>query len=299
MPRYLYATAPDGSVVRRQTDREYAFAVLVAGEDDVWSAPSWSSRLDLAEKLAAPFRTRYRVAVVPVRDTADDPGSQVKAEIRNFEQRQEDKRQAKIAELVVLQRFNVLRSRAGHDYGSGQRVAELIRRRQELGVDRYDELEATAAEQVAAFVRVGQPRLDRAAAQGERRGFETPTGRRTVETWRKLAAQIERSASFRRELEEGPTTEELGDRLASVRIEECEGHPAGPFDPMGETVYCDGSCRPSPPEHRIRVEPAFALGGYAVFCSCGNLTGFAGSRDEADELGETHKLDVELAEAVR
>lgn len=23
---------------------------------------------------------------------------------------------------------------------------------------------------------------------------------------------------------------------------ECEGHPAGPFDPMGETTYCDGSC---------------------------------------------------------
>jgi hypothetical protein len=23
---------------------------------------------------------------------------------------------------------------------------------------------------------------------------------------------------------------------------ECEGHPAGPSDPMGETVYCDGSC---------------------------------------------------------
>lgn len=23
---------------------------------------------------------------------------------------------------------------------------------------------------------------------------------------------------------------------------ECEGHPAGPNDPMGETVYCDGSC---------------------------------------------------------
>ncbi len=23
---------------------------------------------------------------------------------------------------------------------------------------------------------------------------------------------------------------------------ECFGHPAGPFDPMGETVYCDGSC---------------------------------------------------------
>lgn len=23
---------------------------------------------------------------------------------------------------------------------------------------------------------------------------------------------------------------------------ECEGHSAGPHDPMGETVYCDGSC---------------------------------------------------------
>jgi len=24
---------------------------------------------------------------------------------------------------------------------------------------------------------------------------------------------------------------------------DCKGHPPGPFDPMGETVYCDGSCR--------------------------------------------------------
>lgn len=24
---------------------------------------------------------------------------------------------------------------------------------------------------------------------------------------------------------------------------ECEGHPAGAFDAMGETVYCDGSCK--------------------------------------------------------
>jgi len=22
----------------------------------------------------------------------------------------------------------------------------------------------------------------------------------------------------------------------------CQGHPAGPYDPMGQTVYCDGSC---------------------------------------------------------
>lgn len=26
-------------------------------------------------------------------------------------------------------------------------------------------------------------------------------------------------------------------------MSECEGHPAGPLDPMGETVYCDGRCR--------------------------------------------------------
>jgi hypothetical protein len=24
---------------------------------------------------------------------------------------------------------------------------------------------------------------------------------------------------------------------------ECEGHPSGPCDPMGVTVYCDGTCR--------------------------------------------------------
>ena len=30
--------------------------------------------------------------------------------------------------------------------------------------------------------------------------------------------------------------EEMGEEL-------CEGHPAGPSDAMGETVYCDGSCQ--------------------------------------------------------
>lgn len=31
------------------------------------------------------------------------------------------------------------------------------------------------------------------------------------------------------------------EKLAGVK--ECEGHPAGPYDAMGRTVYCDGSCR--------------------------------------------------------
>lgn len=36
---------------------------------------------------------------------------------------------------------------------------------------------------------------------------------------------------------------------------ECEGHPAGPFDPMGETVYCDGSCRRvEDPDNLTRAE---------------------------------------------
>jgi hypothetical protein len=35
------------------------------------------------------------------------------------------------------------------------------------------------------------------------------------------------------------------DKIAADHVakRECEGHPAGEFDPMGETVYCDGSCR--------------------------------------------------------
>jgi hypothetical protein len=37
---------------------------------------------------------------------------------------------------------------------------------------------------------------------------------------------------------------------------ECEGHPSGPFDPMGETVYCDGSCRALSVTHVEDVTPA-------------------------------------------
>ena len=36
-----------------------------------------------------------------------------------------------------------------------------------------------------------------------------------------------------------------GDRDAAFELAcpECPGHPAGEFDPMGQTVYCDGSCQ--------------------------------------------------------
>lgn len=33
------------------------------------------------------------------------------------------------------------------------------------------------------------------------------------------------------------------DNCSDPRHFECQGHPSGPYDPMGVTVYCDGSCR--------------------------------------------------------
>lgn len=35
----------------------------------------------------------------------------------------------------------------------------------------------------------------------------------------------------------------------------CDGHPAGAFDPMGVTTYCDGSCKPKskPPRYTTRA----------------------------------------------
>lgn len=40
--------------------------------------------------------------------------------------------------------------------------------------------------------------------------------------------------------------------------------------------------------HEPRFEPALALGGVAVFCSCGGLTGFADSWEGADEIAARH-----------
>jgi hypothetical protein len=37
-------------------------------------------------------------------------------------------------------------------------------------------------------------------------------------------------------------TERFGDPDAEEESE-CPGHPAGPFDSMGETTFCDGSCQ--------------------------------------------------------
>jgi hypothetical protein len=35
-----------------------------------------------------------------------------------------------------------------------------------------------------------------------------------------------------------------GDAIPGIRFTyDCKGHMPGSFDPMGETVYCDGTCR--------------------------------------------------------
>jgi hypothetical protein len=98
-----------------------------------------------------------------------------------------------VAEFAVLNAYDELRRRAGYDYGNGQRVAELNRRRRFLVsrgagelVDRDDLLEVLSAEElVDAFERVGRPRLERARRQP--RGDGSPV---TIRTWETLRASL-------------------------------------------------------------------------------------------------------------
>lgn len=67
----------------------------------------------------------------------------------------------------------------------------------------------------------------------------------------------------------------------SVQYGECEGHPAGPNDAMGETVYCDGTCNPvhaayEPTVHADRsIEPTNG-GSYYYSCSRCGAGGWSG-----------------------
>jgi hypothetical protein len=100
---------------------------------------------------------------------------------------------ALVAELEVLGAYDAMRERAGHDYGAGQRAAELIRRRRELearGIDREEFGPVELAELERAWRRLAVPRYRRARADSERflpHGTMTPSTRRTLETWRRLA----------------------------------------------------------------------------------------------------------------
>lgn len=53
----------------------------------------------------------------------------------------------------------------------------------------------------------------------------------------------------------------------------CEGHEPGPFEPMGTTVYCDGSCRQGFPCKK---------------CGAHIEKGGPGSDVDCDRCGQTH-----------
>lgn len=100
------------------------------------------------------------------------------------------------AEYALLLHFDNRRRQIGHDYGAGQRWNELTRRERELdSLDRFAQVvlgesheEAnvppTHEELVAAFAKIGRPRLRRLRNEGFRR--HTPSTRRTEATWASL-----------------------------------------------------------------------------------------------------------------
>ena len=83
MARHIYATAPDGTILKRQTDRVYAFAVLASGERvdfrapggvrSGWKIESCSASRAGAEKALARFKGfGYAAVLAPVRDTKEE-----------------------------------------------------------------------------------------------------------------------------------------------------------------------------------------------------------------------------------
>lgn len=147
-------------------------------------------------------------------------------------------RQAKLAELEILERYDAMRERAGYDYGSGQRGAELMRRRRELDVEApvYGESRrgVTMQELAAAFERVGRPRMARVAKEGYR--SNTPTTTRTRATWAKLerlvALDAAPSAGGLGGLESRAAQANLDEKREVVAIGKAELGPDGIARPM-------------------------------------------------------------------
>lgn len=71
--RILTATAPDGTTVTRQTDRDYKY-VIMTSTGDHWNPEQWASRLDLAESAASSHRNRsgIEVRIIPVNEPEPD-----------------------------------------------------------------------------------------------------------------------------------------------------------------------------------------------------------------------------------
>ncbi len=105
---------------------------------------------------------------------------------------------AELAEYALLAEYDRLRQRLGHDYGCGQRGAELIRRRRRLQVAGADAhtgaATVTGAELGVAWRAVGAARLRRLELEPYRQG--TPSSRRSLAAWRQVRAwAAERAAA--------------------------------------------------------------------------------------------------------
>ena len=94
----------------------------------------------------------------------------------------------RFAEFYLLQRYDTFRTGLGHDYGCGQRGAELSRRARELerlNPDPRLGAPLTRYELAAAFERIGRKRLERALKEADVWGV-TPSSRRTIAAWERV-----------------------------------------------------------------------------------------------------------------
>lgn len=150
----------------------------LAGDAREHNRAGFPSRADEATARAKEIRRRLLAG-----ETIVSGGSEETGEI--------DGLRRLAAELEILGRFDAMRQSAGHDYGAGQRAAELGRRSRALdGRDPLCKLEPpTDAELVAAFERIAQPRIARLVTESYR--SQTPATKRTIETWRRLARRID------------------------------------------------------------------------------------------------------------
>lgn len=105
------------------------------------------------------------------------------------------------AELRILEAYDSIRRTLGHDYGVGQRYAELRRVRREAAVRGVEDHVSTTDELAAAFKRIGRPRRQRIEySEAYRRN--TPAGNRAMSAWAMLELALDMAAQGVKTLDE-------------------------------------------------------------------------------------------------
>jgi hypothetical protein len=153
--------------------------------------------------LVARDRITARLEAIDAGAAATSDSRTVNLVARRAVTRELERRRALAAELALLTRYDMLRDLVGHDYGRGQRYSDLRRRERALGpnlvalayhaagvptaVDPILE-PLTRDELVAAWQRVGRPRMARLAREGYR--ADTPASRRTLRTWQRTETYV-------------------------------------------------------------------------------------------------------------